>query len=244
MKREQSEHAKLCATATSRENLARQVSDLAKRMGAKFERRDGFWAERSISVYLSFGPYRCAADFTAGDKCGAFLGSWYTATKSEATYPVTFAADINGTINTYHYSKATTCANSFETFLVSIERGLESLMCQLTTQIEDRTGLLADVIAETVAGEPVSLGVLPTERHIELARHLETRAGIVCAMNSRFFAKLDSKGNAGRDYLYMFMRHWAAAWIQKNLGRAAYRKLPAGYNVGRYEPQQTNGVHA
>jgi hypothetical protein len=103
----------------------------------------------------------------------------------------------------------------------------------LCGQIEAETDLLPGIIAGKIAGEPADLGAMPYEQIEPLAAYLEHRAEQVYSGNKTFRARLNVRGNAGRDYLYMFMRHWAAAWIQKNLGMTAYRALPDGFNLGR-----------
>lgn len=71
-------------------------------------------------------------------------------------------------------------------------------------QIEDTTGLLLLVIAETVMeSKPVHL---QTEHNYML---LVNKAVSLFNNNKTFVAKLMQKGNKGRDALYMYMNHWS-----------------------------------
>lgn len=124
------EHATLCATEKSCKRCVARIEALAAKYGATIEFHE-FNAPREIGLDLVFGPYRCMIHFDGGSKVGAFLGHWHVDHKSAATYPVTFGADIQGTINTYHYSKATTCAHSWHAFIWSIENGLAALAIEM-----------------------------------------------------------------------------------------------------------------
>lgn len=120
------EFSTMCATKKGRDICAARVITMALRLGATFE-RDDRPAEREIYICLAYGPYRASMHFEGGSKVGAFLGHWHTATSSNAAYPKTFAVSIGGTINEYHWSKATTCERTFEGFLRSLECGLAAL---------------------------------------------------------------------------------------------------------------------
>lgn len=122
------EHATACKTAKGRERCAAAVEDLAKRMGATGSRSPHYeHAPRRIQLELAFGPYRCSMSFDGDSNVGAFLGHWFVSIDSNARYPKAFGVAINGTVNTYHYSKATTCEGAFWTFLYSLEKGLATL---------------------------------------------------------------------------------------------------------------------
>lgn len=79
---------------------------------------------------LSLGVYRVSMSFTGDSHVGAFLGHWDIEdrdTDRSSIYPAEFGADIRGNVNPYHHRKATTCEDSFDRFLVSIEGGLRCL---------------------------------------------------------------------------------------------------------------------
>src|SRR5258708_26245381 len=80
-----------------------------------------------IDIGLALGPYLVNLSLNGKSNVGAFLGHWHTACKVDAHYPRTFAADIGGSINTFHYGKATTCEDSFGGLLRSLSYGLEAL---------------------------------------------------------------------------------------------------------------------
>jgi hypothetical protein len=60
---------------------------------------------------------------------------------------------------------------------------------------------------------------------------LAARANAVYARNPRFQKMIRRNGNAGRDWLWAFARHWLAALIQKHRP-ALHTRLPQSYNVG------------
>jgi hypothetical protein len=70
-----------------------------------------------------------------GDRRGSFLGHWHVATESVATYPVTFGVAIFGSVNPFHYTKATTHQVTWHGFLLSIDRGLEALKIEIKTDL-------------------------------------------------------------------------------------------------------------
>ena len=66
-------------------------------------------------------------------------------------------------------------------------------------------------------------------------RELTARANTIYAHNPRFRRKIRSQGTSGRDYLWMFMRHWLAGLIWERRPHL-HARLPADYCVGRPLP--------
>jgi hypothetical protein len=64
---------------------------------------------------------------------------------------------------------------------------------------------------------------------------LVTRANTLFARNARFRRRLKAPGDAGRDWLWAFTRHWLAALILQHLPDQ-YARLPPGYQVGHALP--------
>ncbi len=64
---------------------------------------------------------------------------------------------------------------------------------------------------------------------------LVAKADTVFSRNPGFRRRLRLQGNAGRDWLWAFMRHWLAALIWKHR-RELYDRLPASYSVGEPLP--------
>lgn len=94
--------------------------------------------------------------------------------------------------------------------------------------IERETVLLPDVIAENVVNEVShftrsELGGDYTNRLVEKAEKIYSK--------DRQFTRL-LKREAGRDYLYMFMRHWLASWLKREQ-RALFNKLPESFGMGK-----------
>lgn len=63
------------------------------------------------------------------------------------------------------------------------------------------------------------------------AHRLAARANVIYARNPRFRQIIRGHGNAGRDWLWAFTRHWLAARIQK-YRPDLYVRLPRNYSVG------------
>lgn len=101
--------------------------------------------------------------------------------------------------------------------------------------IEADTGIMVDVVAEAVWEEARRLldQDLPQEYVPGLAAQAE---GLY--LNSASFAKRirsnARRGNAGRDWLYAFMRHWLASMIRAQSAELA-RKLPGRWVMGEME---------
>jgi hypothetical protein len=103
--------------------------------------------------------------------------------------------------------------------------------------IQDDTEIMPDIVASTVMGEledylstskkfgPYEQGTAnKLVKHIQ--QHGETyvdelvkKTETLYQVNADFKRKLNSNaraGNAGRDYLYMFMRHWLSSILLRN----------------------------
>ncbi|HLX60672.1 MAG TPA: hypothetical protein VKX17_05265 [Planctomycetota bacterium] len=96
-------------------------------------------------------------------------------------------------------------------------------------RLESETPLLPELVAQRVLGE--------AERWLEVrlpdewTRSLARRAAACYQRNPRFRYWLRRPGNAGREWLYAFMRHWLSALILRNRPHL-YRALPFDYCVG------------
>ena len=106
------------------------------------------------------------------------------------------------------------------------------------TRIEDDTLLIPRAVAGAVC-EETSLWLgepFPGEWVTELAE----RANVVYQHNARFRRLLRKRGNAGRDWLWAFMRHWLCALLDGRRPDLSQR-LPRSYAVGRdLPPPPTN----
>jgi DNA-binding ferritin-like protein len=102
--------------------------------------------------------------------------------------------------------------------------------------IEDETPILPHVVADAVIHELALYFYrkfkfeLPNTQG--LADQLSKQAQQIYAHNEQFRKKLKSKGNAGRDYLYAFMRHWLSGLV-KDTQPAMFDKIPADFRVGK-----------
>lgn len=79
------------------------------------------------------------------------------------------------------------------------------------SSIYDDTPIMPDVIAETVSREAA---VIAGRNDLPgLEEWLAARSERIYKANKRFRQKIQGAGNSGRDWLYVFMRHWAASWL-------------------------------
>ena len=97
--------------------------------------------------------------------------------------------------------------------------------------IETDTPILVSMVAENVArykyfeknnvpkqNEP-QLIKKADETIAKLEKHLEQKANTVYKNNEMFKKQLNQKGNKGRDALYMYMEHWADAFLGKGYAK-------------------------
>jgi hypothetical protein len=101
------------------------------------------------------------------------------------------------------------------------------------TRIEDDTPIVPRAIAEQVCEEAsVWLGEpFPRPWVAELAE----RAGVIYQHNARFRQLLRKPGNAGRDWLLAFMRHWLCGVLASRRPDLC-RRLPGSYAAGQDLP--------
>lgn len=88
---------------------------------------------------------------------------------------------------------------------------------------------MPDVIAETVVEEAERY--LKADLPADFADRLAAKAYHIYPRNSHFKKVLNGSGNRGRDSLYMFMRHWTAAWMRRECF-TLYKRMPRGYSLG------------
>ena len=99
-------------------------------------------------------------------------------------------------------------------------------------QLERDTPIVAIAAARQVVEEAsLWLGVPLHARH---AAALAFRARVTYAHSPSFRTKLRRPGDAGRDTLYVFMRHWLAA-RHTETSPALFARLPADYAWGGVE---------
>ena len=99
--------------------------------------------------------------------------------------------------------------------------------------LERDTQLMPWLIADTVCGEVSRfLGVEIPARHSDW---LDAKAERSYARHSHFRKLMRSRGNAPRDWLYVFMRHWLAALLDPERPDL-YQCLPEDFNLGHPLP--------
>ena len=105
-------------------------------------------------------------------------------------------------------------------------------LASLRPGIERRTEIMPWVIADSVLGEASRW--LDADLPPEWADWLDARAERCFARHGQFHRLVSAcgaGGNAGRDNLCKFMRHWLASRLARER-RALYRRLPASYSLG------------
>ena len=117
-----------CSTAAKRKALASVILDVAAAHGADAEIVD--WSEispRELSVKISLGDYRCSVDFDGSSAVPGFLAHWHAGAFTGAKYPRDFGHVCRGSVNTFHFGKATTCVDTFDELRVTLDRSLDRL---------------------------------------------------------------------------------------------------------------------
>jgi len=101
-------------------------------------------------------------------------------------------------------------------------------------QLETATPLVAIAVARQVLEEAsLFLGVPLPARY---AAGLAFRAKITFAHSPTFRRGFCHRADAGRERLYVFMRHWLAARLHREQP-ALFRRLPAGFCSGEPLPR-------
>ena len=103
----------------------------------------------------------------------------------------------------------------------------------LPTALERVTLLMPDAIAESVVQEAERF--LQVRLPDEFAERLATKAHRLYLRHQHFHKMLNRLGNAGRNNLYMYMRHWTAGWLKRE-HYALYKKLPWSFGQGQPLP--------
>ena len=109
-------------------------------------------------------------------------------------------------------------------------------MTRRTRRIELETSIVPHSVATAVLEEASRWLGTPLPEH--WARELIDRANTVYAHNAHFRRTLKSRGNAGRDLLWSFARHWLCAIIGRDHPHL-HKQLPGPYNVGYDLPPQS-----
>jgi hypothetical protein len=105
--------------------------------------------------------------------------------------------------------------------------------------LERETELMPWLIAESVCTETSRfLGVALPNRY---ARWLEAKAERCYAGRRQFYRLMRGRGNAARDRLYLFMRHWLASFL--HLERPdLFRRLPISFGNGHRLPAEALAI--
>lgn len=102
-------------------------------------------------------------------------------------------------------------------------------------RIDEQTALVPRAAAEGVCEEAQVWLRQPLPRR--WVREMVTHANTVYQCNAGFRRKISGKGNAGRDWLWAFMRHWLAAIIRQRKPRL-FARLPAAFCTGADLPSR------
>ena len=90
--------------------------------------------------------------------------------------------------------------------------------------------LTPEWIAESVVQEVE--GFLNAAVPADFTARLAAKAYYCYDRNKHFHKVLNRAGNGGRETLFMFMRHWTAAWLKRER-TALYKKLPYSFGNGQ-----------
>ena len=83
----------------------------------------------------------------------------------------------------------------------------------LPTQLERDTLLTPEWVAESVVQEAERF--LRADLPSNFVERLAAKAYYLYPRHKHFRKGLNRRGNGGRGQLYMFMRHWTAAWLKR-----------------------------
>ena len=92
---------------------------------------------------------------------------------------------------------------------------------------------MPDAIAESVVSEAGCF--LNAELPASFAERLAAKAHHLYPRHAHFKKMLNRPGNAGRNNLYMYMRHWTAGWLKRER-YALYKRLPWSFDNGQPLP--------
>lgn len=136
------QHKAACSTATKRKGLAEAIVAIAKDCGATCEIKQGALAPRALNVSATIGPRSVHMCFDGDSNVGAFLAHWCT--HGAATFPRDFGCTIGGTVNKFHFGKATTCVDTPEQLIAHVRAGLDVCRQLHETEMTQKHGLPAD----------------------------------------------------------------------------------------------------
>jgi hypothetical protein len=108
-------------------------------------------------------------------------------------------------------------------------------------RIDWDTPIIPHIVAEGVCEEVTVWLQSPLPRR--WVRELAAYANTVYAHNDRFRRRIHGAGNLGRDYLWMFMRHWLASMLRQRRPQL-HARLPASFNIGQPLPDARPGASA
>jgi hypothetical protein len=112
----------------------------------------------------------------------------------------------------------------------SLRQQARDLHASLPTALERDTLLTPLWVAEAVVQEVERF--LKSDLPANFAKRLATRAEYLYPRHKHFKKMLNRPGNAGRNNLYMYMRHWTAGWL-KRARSPLYKKLPWSFGQGQ-----------
>ena len=118
-----------------------------------------------------------------------------------------------------------------------MRREFRAWRAALPTAFERDTLLTPEWIAESVVQEAERF--LNADLPDNFAARLAAKAHYLYPRHKHFHKGMNRPGNAGRENLHMFMRHWTAAWLKRER-YALYKKLPWAYAQGRPLPAESS----
>ncbi len=120
----------------------------------------------------------------------------------------------------------------------ALRREFRAWRASLPTQLERDTMLVPEWIAETVVQEAERF--LVADLPAAFTARLAAKAHYLYPRHKHFQKLLKRPGNMGRNHLYMYMRHWTAAWLKRERP-AHYKKLPYSFANGQRLPVTAPG---
>jgi hypothetical protein len=121
----------------------------------------------------------------------------------------------------------------------SLHREARAFAASQPTALERDTLLVPEWIAESVVQEAERF--LQADLPANFAARLAAKAHHLYPRHRHFKKMLNRPGNRGRNNLYVYMRHWTAAWLKREHSRL-FKLLPWEYAQGIALPVAAPGV--
>ena len=103
-------------------------------------------------------------------------------------------------------------------------------------RLRARSPVVPRAVAEAVLEEAQAL--LGEPLPVSWVQRLSRKAETVCSYNAQFRRRIHGQGEAGREWLWSFTRHWFAAILRRERPEL-FLRLPSSYALGKSVPSRS-----